>query len=243
MDLFSTLLRSAPQLLGVEWDFAKLHEPAEPLEIYHSRLRSLSISMKKPPVSALDRLSLPSLRTLSIKILRGWYFTWPLFKTFMLLNSGALESFALTSVVFKTADIIPCLQALPSLSHLNLSVLKSSTMTEPPIQDLLQALYCPKGLSSAVLPRLKVITISCVILENRQATVTKFVAMIESRWQLDRSAQSVAVMCSGVSRIQSASLTLRGSSVLTIPTEDSERLERLKSEGLEVQIITGLDMY
>jgi hypothetical protein len=66
MTSFYFLLHSAPRMLEVEWCLAYPAQTTPWPTVQHSGLRKLSLCIRANPGSALDNLSLPSLRMLSI---------------------------------------------------------------------------------------------------------------------------------------------------------------------------------
>jgi hypothetical protein len=238
------LLHSAPHLLEVEWYLTYSRPLAVTLE--HSRLRNLSLFINDDPGSALDNLLLPSLRTLFIETLGDrWFWTWSSFEPFMSRNGRALESFKLASVTLRGADIIPCLEVLPSLRQLVIFIMIDPIIAGATIEELLQALSCTTTGNirrCVALPRMQTIMISCPVPDSRQAVVaSKFIDMIESRWHLDRGlvgCNAEAANHSDISRIELASLIFLASgwSNFMVDPSDNDRLEKLRSEGLEVEV-------
>ena len=249
-----TLLRLAPNLLSVDWILAHDWDPhSDPMKssiVRHSRLCNLSISIIGDPGPSFDRLFLPSLRTLSILSILRTAFRLPLAQ-FLSRNGRSLERLELHTSDIQGPELIAFLEAMPSISHLSLVIRSSPSNPRGAVEELLQMLYCatPKraGGDVVMLPKMRTIKIECNSWygDKPEVKVGKFIDMVESRWRMLPSSSHLLhqakLMGQDISRIESASLLLRGLYRFTADPAYRDRVQKLKAEGLSVQVSLGDD--
>jgi hypothetical protein len=224
----AALLQSAPELLEVElslaWGVQMTYHPVQ-----HSHLHNLSLHILQGDAgSVFEHLSLPSLRMLSIEASDSdWFWTSSPFESFMLHNGPSLDRFKVTSLTVVGLEVVACLTALPSLRHFSLVTFQDA---QYPLQEILKALYWPTaeiaGVHPVVLPAMKSIELDCFV-RCDSMIVNMFLDMVESRWTPSHS---------DISCMESATLLLRSWSSQISP-EDSDRIRRLKSEGLALEVV------
>ncbi|KAF8220106.1 hypothetical protein L208DRAFT_773837 [Tricholoma matsutake] len=248
--VFCTLLRLAPNLLEVGWVLEYDHPNDSMLSsvVQHSRLCNLSMSIIGDPGSSFDLLSLPSLRSLTIATAGRWSPSWSPFSLFISRNTLSLESFQLRSPDKGSELLIAFLTAMPSLTHLTMVISNLAVTIGTTVEELLQALHSATdenaGIDAMLLPRLRTIRIEFNS-HNHKLIMDKFIDMVESRWRAGPSHFPPHPQLPGqshASRIESASLLLRGGrEVSTTDTTHRDRIEKLKVEGLAVQVSYSRD--
>jgi hypothetical protein len=89
---------------------------------------------------------------------------------------------------------------------------------------------------------MKTIMISCAVPDgsHQAGVVSQFVNMVESRWLCEDGLEgrhAEATNHSGISRIETAHLSIPHCwSIFSVDPADGDRLQTLRSEGLEVEV-------
>jgi hypothetical protein len=247
-----TVLCLAPNLVAVNWELASGFQIVVSPTVKHSCLRDLSIHVARiahcASSSSLDCIFLSSLRALSIDA-PGPFWSLPQFSSFVSQNCHALESFELSSWDIPGWQLVACMKALPSVSHLALSLCVPTTLSiaesklhvAQAVRTVLQALSCitdREDLANVALPKLKSITIRCRVLDRCEIG-SKFVDMVESRWRIPALTHGRDPSCQSnvtISPISAASLKLDCSPNFSMDPADLDRLQILRDDGLPVQV-------
>jgi hypothetical protein len=237
------LLQSVPSLVHVQWLTNEIGtDSMSSSTVHNSSLRDLSVLLGTHPGRTFNKLVLPSLRTLSIEA-TGCNWSWLSFELFFAQSCRSLTNFTLSSYDIAGPELVACLTALPSLTHLRLSFLGYSTSVENAYEALQQALSWTNVRGDVVmLPRMKTAEIDCdrETIPDTSLGVAQFVDMLELRWrmpltQFPDQTDNLTGEPRG-SRIESATLTIRRVWDFISSPADDDRLQRLKDEGLKVQV-------
>jgi hypothetical protein len=254
---FLTLLELTPVLQEVDWSIPGMQDPqfhsSPSLIIQHLSLRFLYICIKHDPGNLFDRLSLPSLHSLTI-IQQGPWPCLPLGRFFS--RCPSLEHLDLDTVgleCFPHSELVAQLKPLSSLSHLTFANSNSMarnfalgiTTKWTPIDQLLQSLHYNASekydMEPVLLPRLVFLLINCDdSISPIDRFLGKFVDMVKSQWRIPVSPSEACAELtdqSRISRLGAARLVFRVPNFdITVDPTAIERLRNLKSEGLKIQL-------
>ena len=256
MALLWNVLNLASNLVEVDWRLGPYDSQnqawrvdAPPPMVQHLSLRDFSIHVDEPALSGifLDRITLSSLRTLSINA-SAQCWSMPQLASFISQNRCSLDSFELDSSDISGSQLIACMENLQSISHLTLSICISVALpttqsklntAQKAVGTLLRALSYTSGRKDLVLlPKLKTIAIQCRIPVSCEVG-GEFVDMVESRWRVPALSHGRDMSCQSnvtASRLDAASLKLECSPEFNMNPVDLGRLQTLRDEGLPVQV-------
>ena len=199
--------------------------------MHHAQLKHLHVMSNNPEriMSLFDSITLPSLSNLHIRSSSSFEkLLLPSMTSLVLRSACNLERFTFGPPLFDCADLIPCLEAIPSLTHLHLK-----TLATPGVGltwDFVASLDPLSNPSRLLLPNLKYFEYNGPVLCDCRTIVD----MMTHRWHLSDDDGTSRSIFTGVSKLMLAEV------LFTLPyhvTADvQEELRNLSEEGMLVRI-------
>ena len=195
----------------------------------HTQLKHLDVMLiKATSMSLFDSITLPSLSHLRIHYSGPEKLLLSSITSLVLRSSCKLERFTVEKYQFEDADLISCLEAIPSLSHLHLEMLGFSNPDMGLTRQFVASLDPLSNSSRFLLPNLKYFEYKGRVLCDCRTMVD----MLAHRWHLsgDGTCQNI----SGVSQLKLAEVlsTVR----YHVSADVQEELRKLSEEGMLIRV-------
>ena len=221
------VLRQSPNLQKCRFEY--VYAPDSLISIMpHVQLKHLHVGLKdsETSMSLLDSITLPSLSELRIQYNGSKRLLLSSITSLVLRSACNLERFTM-GIRFDYADLVPCLEAIPSLTFLHLEMLIGP---DRGLTKLVASLDPLSNSSRLLLPNLKYFKYRGPVLCDCRTIVD----MLVHRWHLSDDVETSRNISTRVSKLQQAEIL--STFAYHVTTDVQEELRNLSEEGMVVRI-------